>query len=218
MEFKLAIFDWNGTTINDLPVVYASVREIFRTYGLPAPSLDAYREQITTNFMDFYRSHGLKNATPDDLNAIRKRYLAEHGHEAALHPGAKDLIELCKRLGLQTAIVSAEIAEVLDKRLSEFGIFPLIDRISGSAYDKQKALLDTLDFFGVKAENAFYLDDTFDGLMAAKSVGITAIGFCNGYNSRKRIMLAEPDFPNAHFPEILKHSDVMEIIVRGGER
>ena len=28
MEFKLAIFDWNGTMIDDLPVVYASVREI----------------------------------------------------------------------------------------------------------------------------------------------------------------------------------------------
>ncbi len=218
MEFKLAIFDWNGTTLDDLPVVYASVQEIFRTYGVPAPSLDSYREEITTSFMDFYRKYGIKDATADDLNAIRKRYLAAHGHEARLHKGARELIELCKRLDLQTAIVSAEIPGVLEGRLSEFGITPFIDRVAGGAYNKPEALIATLDFFGVKSENAFYLDDTFDGLMAAKSVGITAIGFCNGYNSRKRIMHAEPDFPNAHFPEVLTHGDVCEIILRGGER
>lgn len=217
MEFRLAIFDWNGTTLDDLPVVYGSVREIFRTYGLPAPSLDEYREEITTDFMKFYEKHGLIGAKPEDLNAIRKRYLAEHGHDAKLHKGAKDLIELCRNIGLQTAIVSAEIPEVLEKKLSEFGIFPLVDRITGGAYDKPKALIETLDFLGVQAEKAFYLDDTFDGLMAAKSVGITTIGFCNGYNSRKRIMYAEPDFPNAHFPQILTHADVREIILRGGE-
>lgn len=218
MEFKLAIFDWNGTMLDDLPVVYGSVRKIFQTYGLPAPSLDAYREEITTDFMKFYEKHGLTGAKPEDLNAIRKSYLVEHGREAKLHKGAEDLILLCRNLGLQTAVVSAEIPEVLDKKLSEFGIFPLIDRITGGAYNKPAALIDTLDFLGVQAEKAFYLDDTLDGLMAAKSVGITTIGFCNGYNSRKRIMLAEPDFPNAHFPEVLTHADVQEIILRGGER
>ncbi len=216
MELKLAVFDWNGTTIDDLPLVYGSVKEIFRIYGIPAPPLESYREEITADFMKFYENHGLTGATKEDLNAIRKRYLAEHGHAAKLHPGAKELIELCKRIGLQTAIVSAEIADVLDKRVTEFGLFPFIDRITGGAYDKPAALIETLDFFGVAAENAFYLDDTFDGLMAAKAVGLNTIGFCNGYNSRKRIMYAEPDFPNADFPEVLTHADVRDIILRGG--
>ena len=51
MEFKLAIFDWNGTTIDDLPVVYASVREIFRTYGVPAPTFEDFKLKI----LQFYK-------------------------------------------------------------------------------------------------------------------------------------------------------------------
>ncbi len=219
MKFELAIFDWNGTLLNDLPIAYQSVIKIFNEFSLPAPSLEEYKNEITADFMKFYHYHGIPAyVTPELLNSIRVKYFEAHWTEPGLHPGAKDLIEFCKYLGLQTAIVSAEIADVLDKRLSGFGIFPFIDRITGSAYDKPKALTETLDFFGIQSEKAFYLDDTFDGLMAAKSVGITAIGFCNGYNSYERIMRAKPDFPNTDFPEVLTHADVREIILHRGVR
>ncbi len=214
MGFKLAIFDWNGTLLDDLPIAYGSVLEIFGRYGIPPPSIDTYRAEITTRFMDFYRAHGIpKTATPYDLNAIRKEYFAIHGYQADLHVNAKETLMLCKVLGMQVAIVSAEIADVLEQRVRDFELTPFIDHIAGSAYDKEQALIAALDRFGVPAEEAFYLDDTFDGLMAARNVGIITFGFCGGYGTRDRIRAAKPDFP-----DIATHNDMGRILVRGGVR
>ncbi|MDE2001329.1 MAG: HAD family hydrolase [Patescibacteria group bacterium] len=210
----LAIFDWNGTLLNDLPVVYGSVVEIFKRHRLPAPSLETYRAEITTDFMKFYHAHGIPTAaTAQQLNAIRKEYLTLHAAEARLHDNAQNLILLCRALGMQTAIVSGEMEEVLEKRLNDFGLTPFIDRVFGSAYDKENKLIEALDHFGVQAERAFYLDDTFDGLMAAQQVGIITFGFCGGYGTREHIRAANPDFP-----DLDNHGAVGEILVCGVAR
>lgn len=219
MKLKLAIFDWNGTLLNDLPIVYGSVKEIFSRHNLPAPTLEQYRDEITVKFMDFYYNHGFPRDTkPEALNAIRKEYLQEHWREAELHDGAEDLLELSKSLGMHVAIVSGEMTELLEKRLQELNLHHLIDHVAGQAYNKEEVLISTLDRFGTKAENAFYLDDTYDGLMAAKHAGLITIGFQSGYNSKERLLLAEPDFPNSEFRDVKTHTTVGEIILRGGVR
>jgi len=193
---KLAIFDWNGTLLDDLPMVYQSVVAIFRHYNLPPPTLSEYREEIEADFMKFYRNHGMpEGITGKDLNAIRKRYFQEHWNDALLRPHAEELLLLCRnQLGIPTALVSAEMREILIERLRSFKLMPLFDEIRGNSWNKEEALIATLDIFGTKAEDAFYLDDTYDGLMAAKNVGIKTIGFSAGYHSEQRVLAAKPDF------------------------
>ncbi len=215
MRVRLCLFDFNGTLFDDLSVVYGSVAKIFRRYGLKPPTLDEYRDEITADFMKFYYNHGIPaGVTAKDLNAIRKEYLEAHWSEPRIHIGAERSLILCKRMGMKTAIVSAEMQNVLEKRLQDLKMIPCLDLIVGSAYKKQEALLSVLDRLETRAEEAVYVDDTFDGITAAKEIGIKTIGFCNGYNSRRRIFEAGPDYPNPRFPEVLTHEDIMQILFR----
>ncbi|MDI6734208.1 MAG: HAD-IA family hydrolase [Patescibacteria group bacterium] len=215
MKWNLIIFDWNGTALNDLPLVYGSVCSIFKTYGVKPPTLKTYREEITADFMKFYRHYGIpKTASHNDLNKLRARYFEKNWNKAKLRPGVKLFLEQLDKIpDFQTAIVSAEITEVLSQRLCGFNIIvSLLDKIIGNAWDKEKALLDTIDTLGVKTENAVYVDDTFDGLTAAKNLGIHTIGFTAGYNTKKRILAAKPDFPNSKFPNINNFRQIAKII------
>lgn len=187
------MFDWDGTLYNSLMLAYGSVIKIFKTYNKPPPSLDAYRDEITADFMQFYWKHDIpRNVTGHDLNKIRKRYFEEHKKEASPNAWVESVLKQGRVLNIPRVIVSAGVSENLNQQLKDSNLLPLVTRVRGDAWDKEKALLEVLDFFGVQAENAFYLDDTYDGLVAAKKCGIVAIGYTgkSAYNSERRIIEA----------------------------
>ena len=195
-RWLMALFDWNGTLIDDVRIVYKSVEEIFKTYGLKPPSVETYRNEIVANFMQFYSKYGIPEyATKEDLNKIRKRVLMEYWDSAKLHDNAVATIKELKRQGLKIRIVSGEVPEILEKRLKTFGIKYLFDVVKGGAWGhKEKALSETLKEFNLNPEQAFYVDDTFDGIGAAKNTGLATFGWTKGYHSLKLIKNAKPDF------------------------
>jgi HAD superfamily hydrolase (TIGR01509 family) len=193
---RLAIYDWNGTLFNDLPVAYSAMEYIFHTLvpRLRPPTLEEYRNGITSNFTDFYYRYGIpKTVSGDELNRLRTSHYVKLAANAALNDGAEELLRKCRSIGLKNAMVSASPEDV-EKALARFGILHLFDKIRLKAWPKGAALVETVGYFGVAAEEAFYIDDTYDGLRAAKNLGIVAIGFTGGYCSRERILAAQPDY------------------------
>src|SRR3989344_2766225 len=96
------------------------------------------------------------------------------------HIGARELLSLARIRGLKNAMVSASPEDV-ENALSQFGLLYLFDKIRLKAWPKNTALIETLQFFNVDPEEAFYLVDSFDGLSIAKGLGIKTIGFTGGY-------------------------------------
>src|SRR3989338_3909894 len=85
---KVVVFDFSGTLLDDLYVAaYGNVKEIFGTYGLPCPTLEQFREEITAGFSEFYYHHGFsRSTTPDELNAIRTKFYKEHRDSLKMRP------------------------------------------------------------------------------------------------------------------------------------
>ncbi|MEK7465587.1 MAG: HAD hydrolase-like protein [Patescibacteria group bacterium] len=205
----LVVCDWNGTLINDLLLSYGAVRAIFEHYHLPSPTLETYRKEITADYMKFYTDHGIpKTALREDMNAIRKAYFEKRWNDVELYNGAEELLLLLRQLRLFTGIVSAEIENVLIARIKQFGIDPFFDHVIGNAWDKEEKLRKILDELTISFDEAAYVDDTYDGLTAAKNVGMLSIGVTHGYNTTDRIHAAQPD------PRYVGDSlaDVMHII------
>jgi len=194
-KYDLVVFDWNGTLLNDLPLVYASVQKIFGVYKLTPPTLEQYRSEITSDFMKFYWSHGMPDyVTKEDLNKIRSHFFTLHWNDVLLHNNAALILEYISNLGLRLSIVSSEISSVLENRLEQFSLRKFFDLVHGSSWDKEVVLKETLNHFKIPPEQSVYIDDTFDGITAAKNVGMKTIAFTGGYNSRERILAAKPDF------------------------
>ncbi len=196
MRWQLAVYDFNGTLINDALICYDSVKHIFRTLvpHVPPPTFEEYKNEITADFPEFYYAHGVPtHISGNEMNAVRAPYYRARVGEIRLHDGARELLQFCRTAGIPNAIVSAS-PENVGEMLLQFGVFHLFGAIRAGTRHKEDTLIETLEEFGIKAEDAFYLDDTLSGLTAAKDLGMGTIGFTGGFNSEERISAAKPDF------------------------
>jgi HAD superfamily hydrolase (TIGR01509 family) len=192
---KAVVFDNNGTIYDDLGLAYGAMSEIFRRYELPAPSLEAYRQEVYSDYMEFYYSHGFsrdpnhpKFADAKALNAIRKEFFNANLQMAQFRPDAREVFKELEQRGLRLGIVSAENHSMLFNRLTECGLFTYFSFILADSTEKKSALSRMLQLLKLPAECVAYVDDTADGTGAAKKIGIRPIGFLGGYNSKERLL------------------------------
>lgn len=191
---KAVIFDFNGTLFNDLHVAYGSVQEIFKTYGIPCPTLQQYREEISADYMEFYYNHGFpRTTTSDELNAIRNVFYRTNGRNARIRIDVWKTIYYLSDLNIRVAIVSAETLTNLYRQLIRSGnLQRSFDFIKAEAWGdkgKEKALLQVAEVFGIEPCDMIYVDDSVDGLTSAKNLGVIPVAFTNstGYHSEQRL-------------------------------
>lgn len=191
---RVVVFDFNGTLFDDLHVAYGSVQEIFRTYSIPCPALEQYREEISANYMEFYYNHGFpRTTTGDELNLIRNEFYKTNGGSAKMRPDVRKTIDHLSFLHIHTAIVSAEVSVNLYRQLIRWGnLQRSFDFIKAEAWGdkgKEKALVRVVEVFDVKFDEMIYVDDSVDGLTSAKNVGVIPVAFTNptGYHSEHRL-------------------------------
>ncbi len=192
---KVTVLDFNGTPFDDLHVAFGSVQEIFRTYNIPCPTLEQYREEITANYMEFYYGHGFpRTTTGDELNVIRNRFYKINDGSAKIRSDTRKTLAHLSFLRIHTAIVSAESLTNLYRQLIRHGDlqrnFDFIRAEAWGEKGKEKALLQAAEVFDEDPSNMIYVDDSVDGLVSAKNVGVIPVAFTNstGYNSEHRLM------------------------------
>lgn len=191
---EVILWDFNGTLYDDINTAYGSVVKIFTTYGLAVPSLDAYRNEIGANFMEFYYNHGFpRTTTADELNAIRRAYYKSAHDQGRFRPDVRTMLQWLLVRGYGVGIVSAEIGLTLHQLLIRNGLSRMFDYIKPEAWgDKAKYLAEAAEVFGKKPEDVVYVDDTEDGLNAAARAGLIPVAMNNAtaYNSQDRLMSA----------------------------
>lgn len=206
------MFDWDGTLWDSKTLNYNSVATIFRHFGLRPPTMEEYFSEASAvnDLLQFYKNHGIRNANLKNLESIRGRYFRAHWGEAPLYDGTPELLQLCESLGMFTAVVSGQAQKWIVKVLAANNMILFFNNVHGGVRDKEEALIQQLDDWGLKAEEAFYLDDTYEGISAAKKLGITAIGITHGFHKKPLIQKACPDFIADSLYEVI------EILKNGG--
>jgi len=210
---RVVIFDFNGTLIDDLHIAYGSVQKIFSVYHLSCPTIDQFREEISADFMEFYYGHGFpRTTTVEELNTIRKSFYETSGHNAKIRMDVPATLRWLFSAGLHTAIVSAERSATLYKYLVQGGLQKWFDCILPEAWGKgtkQKYLLSVAEIFEVEPSDMIYVDDTVDGLTAARNAGVIPVAFTNptGYNSASRLLKVA----NLSIKEISEVGEIVKI-------
>ncbi len=206
IAWEVAICDWNGTLLNDLPLVYESVRNIFKSFKLTPPSLETYRSEIGTDFLKFYRKYGIPvDAESELLNSLRKKFFEENNKSADLSDGAQELLDSFRRFDLKIGIVSGEATNYLDGRLKQFGIRKYFDFVHDGVKNKEQKFREITDIYEIPPEKMFYIDDSFDGISGAKEIGLETFGFIHegSYNTAEMIKKAHPDHQISSLLEVI---------------
>ncbi len=185
---RYVIFDMDGVIIDSEPVHARAAANALNHFGAKADIPYCYqfigsttRFMIETAISDFHM-----NITPDQLltavEAEKVRLTLEEGYHAIPH--VCTLIHNLYEHKVKLAVASSSNPDEIEKAVTALSVKSCFDKlVSGCTVANPKpapdVFLKALDELGASKEECLIIEDSTNGLLAAKAAGIPAIGFAN---------------------------------------
>jgi HAD superfamily hydrolase (TIGR01509 family) len=187
------IFDFDGLMLDTEVPDYQSWAEVYAEYGCQLP-LSIWSAYIGGDGLAFNAYAHLETlygqpVEHDAIRAQRRKRYAELVAAQPLLPGVEDYILTAQRLKLKLAIASSGTRDWVTGHLKRFGLLDYFDCIK-CADDVQKVKPDpdlylaTLAAIQVKPEQAIALEDSPNGILAAKRAGLFCVAVPNQLTSQ----------------------------------
>jgi phosphoglycolate phosphatase len=223
--FKTYIFDLDGTLLDTLQDLAASVNHALRTHGMPEHSIDDVRRFVgngVRRLMERAVPGGSDNPQFDVVFAdFRQHYMRHSLDTTRPYDGIPELIGELKRRGCRLAVVSNKMMAATQELVRHF--FPEIDVAIGeheasgirrkpapdTVYEALRQLEGATDAIGdsdvVTAHDAVYVGDSDVDIATARNAGLPCISVLWGFRDR--------DFLTAHGATTFaaKPSDILAI-------
>ena len=193
-SFDTYIFDLDGTLLDTLGDLAASVNHALRTHGLPEHSIDDVRRFVgngVRKLMERAVPDGAANPLFDETFATFRQYYMAHSLDTTRpYEGIPETLEALKARGCHLAVVSNKMMAATQKLCRHF--FPdTIEVAIGedeAAGIRRKPAPDTvfaaLKALGVGKENAVYVGDSDVDIQTARNAGIPCISVLWGFRDR----------------------------------
>ena len=200
MAIKAVFFDFDGVLWDSEVAALDSWRETYASYGQHL-RLDHFATRVgTVGGMDLVAELERLVGTGVDREAVELRRgerKMELVRELKPRPGILDYIAEARRRGLAVAIVSTDDIEWIMTGLTILGLSDAFDFIECAEGDKSRAkpspalYLSALGRLALSAEEAIAIEDSPNGIHAAKSAGLFCIGYANAVT--RQLDLTEAD-------------------------
>ncbi|MCD9020874.1 HAD family hydrolase [Cohnella silvisoli] len=187
MAIKAVVFDFDGTLMDTETCAFDAFTGIYAEYG-QSLALEAWAVGIgTRGGFDPYEELERLTGGPMDRATIKARF--NEVHEAnlaktALFPGVIDRLKEAQRLGLLIGLASSSDRAWIERHLEQQGIRSYFQVIRSSDDVEQVKPDPTLyklavEALGVKANEAIAIEDSVNGLRAAKAAGLFGVAVPN---------------------------------------
>jgi len=194
------LFDFDGTILETEGPSYRSWQELFDEHGLEL-TLDAWSVTVgALNLVDpvamLEEALG-RELDGDGLRRRRMRRKLELVAEEALRPGVEQLIADARRHGLRLGIVTSATGEWVRRHLTRLHLDEAWDLIVAADGDPARAkpapvvYLEALEALDVEADAAIAIEDSPNGVRAAKAAGIPTVAVPNPIT--RRLDLSDAD-------------------------
>lgn len=189
-EYKVIIWDFNGTLIDDAYAALASVNDMLRRRNLPLINMKQYASYVDTPIIKFYE-HIFDDLYSMDFSVIAEEF--NEGYEKHLKPraimeGAENVLEYFNQRGKLQTVVSATHIDKVNKRLREFGLLQFFDRVLAHnnliAEDKTHLAVKYFAEKGIKPQEAVVVGDCVADFMMAEALGCDCVLITQGHQSR----------------------------------
>ncbi len=193
-SFDTYIFDLDGTLLDTLGDLAASVNHALRTHGLPEHSIDDVRRFVgngVRKLMERAVPDGAANPLFDETFATFRQYYMAHSLDTTRpYEGIPETLEALKARGCHLAVVSNKMMAATQELCYHF--FPSTIEVAigedEAAGIRRKPAPDTvfaaLKALGVGKENAVYVGDSDVDIQTARNAGIPCISVLWGFRDR----------------------------------
>lgn len=191
---KHIIWDFNGTLLNDTQLSLDVDNNVFEKLGIPAITIDDYRNNMTMPVRDFYSAVGVDYSV-HSYETIARLWLDEFNQKAVgvgLVSGALDAIRYFHSQGRSQSVLSASYEPSLRKQCEALGLTPYMTDISGledeSASKKTEIGRRQLRELGLEGRDVVLIGDMLTDAHLAEDLGADCILVSWGHNDLKRLL------------------------------
>lgn len=192
MAIKALIFDFDGLILDTEGPEYEAWRTVYKDHGCEL-DFDQWVQRIGRASHPFDPYDALEaQYGPIEREAVRAAKRARFGELMAretLLPGVREYIEGAKRIGLKVAVASSAPRDWIFGHVEQFGIHCHFDVVKcrgdvTNCKPDPELYLAAVQALGVKPAEAIALEDSPNGILAAKGAGIFCVAVPNGMTSR----------------------------------
>lgn len=198
-RFDLLVFDWDGTVMDSIARIVASLR---------AASNDLVWEPRTTLALRDVIGLGLREAVqrlypqieaadyPRFVERYRHHFMVADPTPSELFPGAADTLRELKRQGYLLAVATGKGRQGLNKVLHDTGLTPVFNstRCADETASKPhpQMLLEIMQELAVPAARTLMIGDTEYDMEMASNAGAAALAVDYGVHDRVRLARHAP--------------------------
>jgi phosphoglycolate phosphatase len=198
IPISLFIFDLDGTLVNTLEDIAASVNYTLTRLGNKPIALDAVRQYVGDG-IETLMARALGGRTEHLHEAVdiykdhHRRNLVVH---SSLYPSVRETLEQFKSLPM--AIVSNKTMEFVRPLIDRLGIGPFFNRVIGAESGlplkpAPDAFQSIMAEFNVPKELTVIVGDGTTDVRAGKAAGIITCAATFGFRSEEELRRLEPD-------------------------
>ncbi|WED23128.1 hexitol phosphatase HxpB [Vibrio sp. JC009] len=181
---KAVIFDMDGLMIDSEPLWRQAQEEVFQSCGVNMTQKDA--EETTgiriNEIVDIWysRQPWEKFSKQDVTTAIVERVAEKILMTKPAMPGIHNAIEMAKDQGLKLAVASSSPMSLVKATINALGLngtFEVLNSAENLEYAKPhpEVYINTAKAMGVDPSECIAIEDSFTGLLAAKSANMKTI-------------------------------------------
>lgn len=198
MTYKTYIFDLDGTLLDTLGDLAASVNYALRTHGMPEHSVDDVRRFVGNGvrlLMERAVPDGAQNPQFDEAFATFRDYYMQHSLDTTQpYAGIPETLAALRTQGCRIAVVSNKMMAATQELCRHF--FPDTVEVAIGEHEAEgickKPAPDTvyaaLRELGVGKEGAVYVGDSDVDIQTAHNAGLPCISVLWGFRDRDFLM------------------------------
>mgnify|MGYP001029591427 FL=1 len=216
---KALVFDFDGLILETEQPIYQSFVELYASLGCTLP-LSAWVSTIGSYDGPFDPYHELERQAGrkldwDVLEPLRQARELELVNQQPVLPGVEDYLNDARRLGLRIGLASSSPRDWVYGHLTRIGLLGYFESIRtkddvARAKPDPALYLAVLADFGVPAQQALALEDSLNGIRAAKGAGMWCVAVPNHLTSQ--LDLSEADLCLSSLAEINLEHVIHELV------
>jgi len=186
------VFDFDGLILDTEEPIYQSWLEVYQAHGEALP-FERWVQTVGSTNAGFHPQHHLEERLgrplPKDVLDRRISRRTEMILAQKVLPGVARHLEEAKTMGLKLGVASSSTSDWVRGHLARLGILDSFDCTRcrddvAHAKPEPDLYLAVLDCLGVPASQAIAIEDSPNGVLAAKRAGMLCVAIPNSITAR----------------------------------
>lgn len=189
MKYKLIMWDWNGTVVDDVKIALDAVNLMLDRERLPHINLSQYYSYVDTPISKFYEH--ILDLNKISFEKIGAEFNADYASLSAdrlrLNDGFSELWEFFEKSACKQVIISSSKLDNILRDARLLGVCDKFSAILGADNIRAESKIERARAFfhssGYNSDECLFIGDTLHDFETACDLGIDCVLTCQGHQS-----------------------------------